>query len=58
MVNYVCAFSQSELGKYFEWIISTFNALVNFSFSKIVIFKNSELVRNRKNCKYLRKSKE
>ena len=21
MVNYVCAFSQSELGKYFEWII-------------------------------------
>ena len=21
MVNYACAFSQSELGKYFEWII-------------------------------------
>ena len=21
MVNYVCAFSQSESGKYFEWII-------------------------------------
>ena len=22
MVNYACAFSQSELGKYFEWIIT------------------------------------
>ena len=21
MVNYVCGFSQSELGKYFEWIL-------------------------------------
>ena len=27
MVNYACAFSQSELGKYFEWtIIKTFSA--------------------------------
>ena len=25
MVNYACAFSQSELGKYFEWIIKLFN---------------------------------
>ena len=24
MVNYACAFSQSELGKYFEWIITWF----------------------------------
>ena len=23
MVNYACAFSQSESGKYFEWIINT-----------------------------------
>ena len=27
MVNYACAFSQSELGKYFEWIIKLFNKL-------------------------------
>ena len=26
MVNYACAFSQSELGKYFEWIIKTVSA--------------------------------
>ena len=25
MVNYACAFSQSESGKYFEWIIMEFN---------------------------------
>ena len=24
MVKYACAFSQLELGKYFEWIIKTF----------------------------------
>ena len=24
MVNYACAFSQSELGKYFEWAIINF----------------------------------
>ena len=23
MVNYACAFGQSEFGKYFEWIINT-----------------------------------
>ena len=23
MVNYACAFSQSEFGKYFEWIIKS-----------------------------------
>ena len=27
MVNYACAFSQSELGKYFEWIIKPFMGL-------------------------------
>ena len=27
MVNYACAFSQSESGKYFEWIIIIFNSL-------------------------------
>ena len=27
MVNYACAFSQSELGKHFEWIIKLFNKL-------------------------------
>ena len=27
MANYTCAFSQSELGKYFEWIIIIFNEL-------------------------------
>ena len=25
MVNYACAVSQSELGKYFEWIITNIN---------------------------------
>ena len=25
MVNYACAFSQSELGKYFEWMITLIN---------------------------------
>ena len=25
MVNYACAFNQSELGKYFEWIIKDVN---------------------------------
>ena len=24
MVNYVCGFNQSEMGKYFEWIIVVF----------------------------------
>ena len=28
MVNYACAFSQSELGKYFEWIIKRFIGLM------------------------------
>ena len=28
MVNYACAFSQSELGKYFEWIIKHFMGLM------------------------------
>ena len=28
MVNYACAFSQSELGKYFEWIIKRFMGLM------------------------------
>ena len=27
MVNYASAFSQSELGKYFEWIIEDVNIL-------------------------------
>ena len=27
MVNYACAFSQSKLGKHFEWIIKLFNKL-------------------------------
>ena len=35
MVNYACAFSQSELGKYFEWIISLFNALLFLLFTVI-----------------------
>ena len=29
MVNYACAFSQSELGKYFEWIIKLLKANIN-----------------------------
>jgi len=29
MVNYVCAFSQSELGKYFEWIIIEVNFFIS-----------------------------
>ena len=28
MVNYVCAFSQSELGKYFECIIISINGMI------------------------------
>ena len=31
MVRYECAFSQSELGKYFEWIIITFKCKDIFS---------------------------
>ena len=35
MVNYACAFSQSELGKYFEWIISAiFESVCNSQSSK------------------------
>ena len=29
MVNYACAFSQSESGKYFEWIVMNVNIWVN-----------------------------
>ena len=29
MVNYACGFSQSELGKYFEWTIIDFNITSN-----------------------------
>ena len=32
MVYYGCAFSQSELGKYFEWIITSPNLSVNYLF--------------------------
>ena len=28
MVNYACAFSQSESGKYFEWIIRYINEVI------------------------------
>ena len=34
MVNYACAFSQSESGKYFEWIIIILNASVNSSWAQ------------------------
>ena len=27
MVNYACAFSQSDLGKYFEWLITDVDVL-------------------------------
>ena len=38
MVNYACVFSQSELGKYFEWVIMVFNSLQSeFSFMWCVI---------------------
>ena len=30
MVNYAFAFSQSELGKYFEWILSLINLSLSF----------------------------
>ena len=36
MVNCVCAFSQSELGKYFEWIIKTINVMAKIIFEFII----------------------
>ena len=39
MVNYACAFNQSELGKYFEWIIIR---IYNF-FSTFFLFFNSDI---------------
>ena len=41
MVNYACAFSQSELGKYFEWIIKLFNKLSKIYKKKINTSDNS-----------------
>ena len=34
MVNYACAFSQSELGKYFEWIIKRKITVIEYKLSK------------------------
>ena len=36
MVNYACAFSQSELEKYFEWIVKIINAMANIIFEFII----------------------
>ena len=36
MVNYACAFSQSELGKYCEWIIKIINVVANIIFEFIM----------------------
>ena len=38
MVNYACAFSQSESGKYFEWIIIVVICLPT---EHLGVFKNS-----------------
>ena len=37
MVNYVLAFSQAELRKYFEWIIKSINAWYSTCYKKSVI---------------------
>ena len=36
MVNYACAFSQSELEKYFEWIVKIINVMANIIFESII----------------------
>ena len=38
MVNYACAFSQSESGKYFEWIIRVFNHHFNVTLNFLKFF--------------------
>ena len=43
MVNYACTFSESELGKYFEWIINPCKTLSNF---KNVILINILYIKN------------
>ena len=49
MVNYACAFSQSEKEKYFEWTINLFNTLesgcLNFYLStcKVIISVNKKI---------------
>ena len=46
MGNYACAFSQSESGKYFEWIIRGFNAFINITdWFKFRCFLNLEYLR-------------
>ena len=37
MVNYSCAFSQSESGKYFEWITITFIIIIIIIIILIII---------------------
>ena len=47
MVNYTCAFSQSESGKYFEWIIILYILIhyaLSFWFPIIMLSRNSCLV--------------
>ena len=47
MGNNVCAFSQSESGKYFEWIIRGFNAFINITdWFKFKCFLNLEYLRD------------
>ena len=36
MVNYACAFSQSELEKYFEWIVKIINVMANIIFELVI----------------------
>ena len=45
MVNYACAFSQSELGKYFEWII--INNQMNEAEYLMVAFEEGVIRRGR-----------
>ena len=41
MVNYACAFSQSELGKYFERIIILFNPYLRKEQSNLISYKDN-----------------
>ena len=43
MVNYACGFSQSEMEKYFEWIIIEFNKNQNYC-RKRNEYKNKPLI--------------
>ena len=48
MVNQTCAFSQSELGKYFEWIVMIINACLQNKFRQFALKGLSNILQNSK----------